>query len=179
MFCPLKCGTIIQWSLGMTLRLQDLASAVTREMSQIKISQYHWTICINHKSFGWYNFWKKNPVRNAQRCYSAAEWLQEALQKSCKSAGLQQPQILAAVESPLTAINSAFAAVQKIPESRSALQSGCKVASKTQRMLLTVMAYHSLVPKKRNAGSNNTIITIHGRGVDVFPASASPLQCDR
>ena len=64
------------------------------------------------------------PVRNEQRCCSAAEWLQEALQKSCKSAGLQQPQILAAVESPLTAINSAFAAVQKIPESRSALQSG-------------------------------------------------------
>ena len=55
------------------------------------------------------------PVRNEQRCCSAAEWLQEALQKSCKSAGLQQPQILAAVESPLTAINSAFAAVQKIP----------------------------------------------------------------
>ena len=36
------------------------------------------------------------------------------------------------MESPLTAINSAFAAVQKIPESRSALQSGCKVASKRQ-----------------------------------------------
>ena len=68
--------------------------------------------------------------------------------KSCKSAGLQQPQILAAVESPLTAINSAFAVVQKIPESRSALQSGCKVASKRQRMLLPVMAYHSLVQKK-------------------------------
>ena len=32
------------------------------------------------------------------------------------------------MESPLTAINSAVAAVQKIPESRSALQSGCKVA---------------------------------------------------
>ena len=28
----------------------------------------------------------------------------------------------------MTAINSAVAAVQKIPESRSALQSGCKVA---------------------------------------------------
>ena len=55
----------------------------------------------------------------------------------------------AAVESPLTAINSAFAAVQKIPESRSALQSGCKVASKRQRMLLPVMAYHSLVQKKK------------------------------
>ena len=79
---------------------------------------------------------------------SAAEWLQGELQKSCKSAGLQQPQILAAVESPLTAINSAFAAVQKIPESRSALQSGCKMASKRQRMLLLVMAYHSLVQKK-------------------------------
>ena len=27
------------------------------------------------------------PVRNAQRCCSAAEWLQEALQNSCKEAG--------------------------------------------------------------------------------------------
>ena len=27
------------------------------------------------------------PVRNAQRCCSAAEWLQEALQNSCKKAG--------------------------------------------------------------------------------------------
>ena len=83
------------------------------------------------------NMWAsvEKPVRNEQRCCSAAEWLQEALQKSCKSTGLQQPQILAAVESPLTAINSALAAVQKIPELRSALQSGCKVASKRQRML--------------------------------------------
>ena len=39
---------------------------------------------------------------------SAAEWLQEALQKSCKSAGLQQSQILDAVESPLTAIKQRF-----------------------------------------------------------------------
>ena len=68
--------------------------------------------------------------------------------KRYKSAGLQQPQILAAVESPLTAINSAFVAVQKIPESRSALQSGFKVASKRQRMLLPVMAYHLLVQKR-------------------------------
>ena len=82
---------------------------------------------------------------------SAAEWLQEALQKSCKRAGCSSSKFWlfrAAVESPLTAINSAFAAVQKIPESRSALQSGCKVASKRQRMLLPVMAYHSLVQKK-------------------------------
>ena len=79
-----------------------------------------------------------------QHCCSAAEWLQEALQKSCKSAGLQQPKILAAVESPLTVINSAFAAVQKIPESRSALQSGFK---KTKNVV-TVMPYHSLVQKK-------------------------------
>ena len=89
-----------------------------------------------------------DPRIKRARCCSAAEWLQEALQKSCNSAGLQQLQILAAVESPLTAINSAFAAVQKIPESQSALQSGCKVASKRQRMLLPVMAYRSLVQKK-------------------------------
>ena len=69
-------------------------------------------------------------------------------------------------ESPLTAINSAVAAVQKIPELRSALQSGSKVASKRQRMLLPVMAYHALVQKKRNADFNNTIITKHSRGVD-------------
>ena len=69
-------------------------------------------------------------------------------------------------KSPLTAINSAIAAVQKIPELRSALQSGCKVASKRQGMLLPVMAYHSLVQKKRSADFNNTIITKHGRGVD-------------
>ena len=107
------------------------------------------------------------PVWNEQRCCSAAEWLQEVLQKSCKSAGLQQPQISAAVESPLTAINSALAAVQKIPESRSALQSGCKVALKRQRMLLCTGNGLPLVStKKRNAGSNNTIIMIHGRGVD-------------
>ena len=71
------------------------------------------------------------------------------------------------MESPLTAIKSAVAAVQKIPESRSALQSGCKVASKRQRMLSPVMAYHSLVQKKkRKADFNNTIIMRHGRGVE-------------
>ena len=112
--------------------------------------------------------WSTFPVRNEQRCCSAVEWLQEALQKSWKRAGLQQSQILAAVESPLTAINIAVAAVQEIPESWSPLQSGCKVASKRQRMLLPVMrAYQSLVQKKkRNANFNNTVIMIHGRGVD-------------
>ena len=69
--------------------------------------------------------------RNEQHFCSAAEWLQEVLQKSCKSAGLQQSQILAELESPLTAINSAFAAVQKIPESRSALQSGFEKTKNT------------------------------------------------
>ena len=63
----------------------------------------------------------------------------------------------------MTAINSAVAAVQKIPESQSALQSGFE----KQRMLLPVMAYHSLVQKrKRNTDFNNTIIMRHGRGVD-------------
>ena len=75
---------------------------------------------------------------------SAAAALQNNFKKRYKRAAKG----LAAVESPLTAINSAFAAVQKIPESRSALQSGCKVASKRQRTLLPVMAYHSLVQKK-------------------------------
>ena len=83
------------------------------------------------------------PIRNKQGCCSTAEWLQEVLQKSCKSARLQQSQILAAAESPLTAINSAFAAVQKIPNH----DLRCKVALKRQRMLLPVMVYHSLVQK--------------------------------
>ena len=69
----------------------------------------------------------------------------------------------AAVESPLTAINSAFAAVQKIPESWSTLQRGCKVALKRQRMLLSVMAYHSLEQKKEMQAP---IIIMHGRGAD-------------
>ena len=37
---------------------------------------------------------------------------------------------------------------------------GCKVASKRQTMLLLLMAYCSLVQKKRNADFNNTIIMI-------------------
>ena len=117
------------------------------------------------------DFWKKYchhilgsilPVQNEQRCCSAAEWLQEALQKSCKSAGLQQSQILAALESPLTAINSAFAAGQKIPESRSALQSGFEKTTN----VVTGNGLSLVSTKKRNAGYNNTKIMIHGRGVD-------------
>ena len=70
-------------------------------------------------------------------------------------------------ESPLTAINSAVAAVQKIPESRSALQSGCKVASNFKtKNVVPGNAYYSLVRKKRNADFNNTITTKHGGGVD-------------
>ena len=82
-----------------------------------------WRVVVFYILGGFCRKWRP-PIRNEQRCCSTAEWLQEALQKSCKSAGLQQPQILAAVESPLTAINNTFAAVQRIPESRSALQSG-------------------------------------------------------
>ena len=106
-----------------------------------------------------------NHVRNEQCCCSAAEWLQEVLQKSCKSAGLQQPQILTAVQSPLTAIDSAFAAVQKIPESRSTLQSGFEKTKNVQNVV-TGNGLPLVTTKKRNVGSNNTIITIHGRGVD-------------
>ena len=35
-----------------------------------------------------------------------------------------------------------------------------------QRMLFPVIAYHSLVQKKRNADFNNTITTKHGGGAD-------------
>ena len=71
------------------------------------------------------------------------------------------------MESPLTAINSAVAAVQKIPESRSALQSSCKVASNFKtKNVVPGNAYHSLVQKKRNADFNNTRTTKHGGGVD-------------
>ena len=70
-------------------------------------------------------------------------------------------------ESPLTAINSAVAAVQKIPESRSALQSGCKVASNFKTKNVVPGNGLPLVStKKRNADFNNTITTKHGGGVD-------------
>ena len=114
----------------------------------------------------------KIPVRNKQRRCSAAAALQNDFKKhykSCKRAGCSSSKFWlfrTAVESPLTAINSAVAAVHKIPESRSALQSGCKVVSKRQKILLPVMAYHSLVQKKRNADFNNIIIMRHGTGVD-------------
>ena len=65
-------------------------------------------------------------------------------------------------ESPLTAINSAVAAVQKIPESRSALQSGCKVASNFKTKNVVPGNVLPLV----NADFNNTITTKHGGGVD-------------
>ena len=68
----------------------------------------------------------------------------------------------AAVESPLTAIKSAFAAVQKIPESRSVLQSGFE---KTKNVI-TRNGLPLVSTKKRNADFNNSIIMIHGRGVD-------------
>ena len=75
---------------------------------------------------------------------------------------LDKAQILAAVESPLTAINSAFAAVQKNPESRSSLQSGFE---KTKNVV-TGNGLSLVSTKKRNAGSNNTIIMTLGGGVD-------------
>ena len=66
------------------------------------------------------------------------------------------------MESPSTAINSAFAAVQKTPESQSALQSGFE---KTKNVV-TGNGLPLASTKKRDAGSNNTIIMLHGRGVD-------------
>ena len=73
----------------------------------------------------------------------------------------------------MTAINSAFAVVQKIPESRSALQSGFE---KTKNVV-TGNGLPLVSTKKRNAGSNNTIITIHGRGVDkALVAEQKPLE---
>ena len=62
----------------------------------------------------------------------------------------------------MTAINGAFAAVQKIPESRSALQSGFeKTKNVDTRNGLPLVS-----TKKRNVDFNNTIIMIHSRGVD-------------
>ena len=66
------------------------------------------------------------------------------------------------MESPLTAINSAVAAVQKIPESRSALQ----VASKKTKNVVTRNGLPLVSTKKRNEDFNNTIIMKHGRGID-------------
>ena len=132
---------------------------VVIRVNEYSLHKRHDEPCVKASSFipsqSILSIWKPgglhDHVRNEQRCCSPAEWLQEALQKSCIRAGCSSSKFWlfrAAVESPLTAINSAFAAVQKIPESRSALQSGCKVASKRQRTLLPVMAYHSLVQKK-------------------------------
>ena len=41
------------------------------------------------------------------------------------------------MESVLTVVNSAVAAVQKFPESRSRLQYACRDASKRERMFIT------------------------------------------
>ena len=62
----------------------------------------------------------------------------------------------------MTAINSAVAVVQKIPESRSALQSGFK---KTKNVV-TRNGLPLISTKTRNADFNNTIIKTHGKGVD-------------
>ena len=89
------------------------------------------------------------PVQNEQCCCSAEEWLQEALQKSCKSSGCSSRKFLAAVESLLTAINSAVSVVQKIPESRSALQSGFEKS----KNVVTGNGPPLVSTKKRNTGS--------------------------
>ena len=127
---------------------------VVIRVNEYSLHKWHHEPCVKASSFipsqSILSIWKPGGLTTYERS-SAAEWLQEALQKSCIRAGCSSSKFWlfrAAVESPLTAINSAFAAVQKIPESRSALQSGCKVASKRQRTLLPVMAYHSLVQKK-------------------------------
>ena len=62
----------------------------------------------------------------------------------------------------MTAINSVVAEVQKIPESRSARQSGFEKTKK----VVTRNGLPLVSTKKRNADFNNTIIMIHGRGVD-------------
>ena len=62
----------------------------------------------------------------------------------------------------MTAINSAFPAVQKSPESRSALRSGFE---KTKN-IVTRNGLPLVSTKKRNADFNITIIMIHDRGVD-------------
>ena len=66
------------------------------------------------------------------------------------------------MESPLTAINSVVAAVQKILESRSVQQSGFEKTKK----VVTRNGLQLVSTKKRNADFNNTIIMIHGRRVD-------------
>ena len=69
-----KCGTIIQWSLRMThtvgFKIWQVPSLA--KWTKIKISQYHWTICINHKSFGWYNLWNKNHL--SFKCGTIIQW---------------------------------------------------------------------------------------------------------
>ena len=69
----------------------------------------------------------QNDFKN--RCKWAVKWLGSG---SCKF------ELLSAVmESVLTVVNSAVAAVQKFPESRSWLQYACRDASKRERMFIT------------------------------------------
>ena len=87
----------------------------------------------------------------------AAERLQEALQKSRKRAGCSSSKFRmfnAAMESPMTVINSAVVAEQNIRESRSALQSGFE---KTKNVATgNGLALVSTKKKQRNAGFNNS-----------------------
>ena len=48
-YCHLECGTVIQWSLGMTLMLQDLASAVTSQ-NEPKLRSHNITEPIIYKA---------------------------------------------------------------------------------------------------------------------------------
>ena len=66
------------------------------------------------------------------------------------------------MKSPLRAINSAVAAVQKITEPRSALR---RSFEKTKNVV-TGNGLPLVSTKKRNADFNNTKIMIHSRGVD-------------
>ena len=109
---------------------------------------------------------------------SAAEWLQEVLQKSCKRVCWSSSKFWlfnTAVESSLVAINSTVAAVQKIPESRSVLQSGFE---KTKNVVTgNGLALISTI--KRNTGFKNTIIMIHCRGVDRALVASSRVKTTR
>ena len=67
-FCIVRDGGHSEWHIGFKIwQVPSLA-----KWAKIKISQYHWTICINHKSFGWYNLWNKNHL--SFKCGTIIQW---------------------------------------------------------------------------------------------------------
>ena len=73
---------------------------------------------------------------------------------------------MAAVESLLTAINSAVGSGAENSRITICAAKWLQSGFEKTKNVVTGNGLPLVSTKKRNAGSNNTIITIHGRGVD-------------